>query len=89
MIEVWTTGADGDLVFSEGYTETGSNLAGRYDGVRVKPRSGLLGAALFRGMPVVSEIVTGEVSVALRCRAEVAIPIIRDGECRAVLMFAY
>lgn len=88
VIELWTV-VGGELVFAEGYTETGSNLTGWYRGVRVEARSGVLGAALFRGVPVVSEVVTGDVPVALRCHAEVAIPIIRDGECRAVLMFAY
>ncbi len=89
LIEIWTVSRDGTLELEGGYAASGVDVLHRHEGTRIEPRSGLLGGAHFRGMPTVSSIVTGEMAVAMGCVAEVAIPVMVDGRCRSVVLFAF
>ncbi len=89
LIEIWKVARDGTLELVGGYAASGVDVMHRHQGTRIEPRSGLLGGAQVRGMPAVSSIVTGEMAVAMGCVAEVAIPVMVDGRCRSVVLFAF
>lgn len=87
QIEIWNCDGD-ELVFDDGYHEAGTDLTTRHAGVRIGPRNGPLGAALFRGMPVVSTEV-GPAGDELGCTSLVAIPMLDDARCTSVVAISY
>lgn len=88
QVEIWHRDLVGPgLVFNSGHSPIHEDLAARYDDTQIAPREGMLGRALFTGAPSLCLELKGETPVNLEAGLSqgVAIPIIDDGRCRAVI----
>jgi len=88
QIEVWERDPLGPgLTFRQGYGPINEDLKARYQKTQIAPREGMLGRALFSGVPTLSNNLERDTPVNPEAGLTkgVALPVIDSGRCRAVI----
>jgi hypothetical protein len=89
--ESWLPDAGGMLSFAGGYCESGTALEDTHAGLSVARGEGAIGRAAASGRPVLFDTITGATDAPARAAgaagltAQVAMPVFKHGELRAVL----
>lgn len=88
QVEIWERDPLGPgLVFRQGHSPINEDLTARYQKTQIAPREGMLGRALFSGVPTLSTNLERDTPVNLQAGVTkgVALPVIDNGRCRALI----